>query len=61
MDRPTCSPSSVYAAYNELKGPKRIFNGPREGHTTKVGEYPAFLGRWVRGQLGLTEPLPPTR
>ena len=34
---------------------------PREGHTTKVGEYPAFLGRWVRGQLGLTEPLPPTR
>jgi len=60
IDR-TCSPSSVYAAYNELKGPKRIFNGPREGHTTKVGEYPAFLGRWVRGQLGLTEPLPPTR
>ncbi len=30
---PTCPPSSVYAAYNALKGPKEIFNDPPSTHT----------------------------
>ena len=28
----TCSPSSVYAAYNNLQGPKQICQMPRTGH-----------------------------
>ncbi len=57
----TCSASSVYAAYNELRGPKRIFNGPLDGHAMKVGEFRGFVGPWVEGQLGLTAPIPPCR
>ena len=31
IDR-TCPPTSVYAAYNVLKGPKRILTRPAMGH-----------------------------
>ena len=36
----TCSPSSVYAAFNNLKGEKTMFPMPREGHisTKEFGE-----------------------
>ena len=27
-----CVPSSIYAAYNNLKGEKKIYDGPRYGH-----------------------------
>ena len=57
----TCSPSSVYAAYNEISGPKRIFNGPLNGHEMKVGGFREFVGPWVEGQLGLAVPTEPTR
>ena len=30
----TCSPSSVYAAFNNLKGEKTMFTMPRKGHTS---------------------------
>ena len=55
----TCSPSSVYAAFNEIRTPKRIFNGPLNGHEMNVGDYRGFVGPWVEGQLGLTAPTDP--
>jgi cephalosporin-C deacetylase-like acetyl esterase len=30
----TCSPTSVYVAFNNISAPKRIFNMPEEGHNT---------------------------
>jgi len=57
----TCSPSSVYAAYNEIGSPKRLFPGPLNGHEMKVGGYREFCGRWVDGQLGLAPPQAPMR
>ena len=48
----TCSPSSVYAAYNQLKGPKTMVHVPLEGHTTsKI--YGAQKGPFVLKHLGL--------
>jgi len=29
----TCPPTSVYAAYNALRGPKEIFHDIKAGHT----------------------------
>ncbi len=29
---PSCPPTTVYAAYNALRGPKRIITGPLSGH-----------------------------
>lgn len=29
----TCPPASVYAAYNQYKGPKKIYNAPDSGHS----------------------------
>ena len=55
----TCSPSSVYAAFNEIRTPKRLFNGPLNGHEMNVGDYRAYVGPWVEGQLGLTTPTEP--
>lgn len=55
----TCPPSSVYAAYNEVKAPKKIIHVTLEGHTvSKV--YSSYQGPWVKGQLGLTAPTEPT-
>jgi len=48
----TCSPSSVYAAYNQLKGPKTMVHVPLEGHTmSKI--YGAQKGPFVLKHLGL--------
>lgn len=55
----TCCPSSVYSAYNSLRGPKCIFNGPLTGHAS-VPEFEKFKPGWIKGQLGLAEVLPPT-
>jgi cephalosporin-C deacetylase-like acetyl esterase len=55
----TCAPSSVYAAYNQIKSPKMIFNMPTVGHTT-VKEYSDRKNPWVEGQLGLGKVIPPT-
>ncbi len=60
IDR-TCPPASVYAAYNVLSTPKRIFPGPQAGHAWTVGGFRAFHDAWVAGQLGLTPAaVPPT-
>ena len=59
IDR-TCCPSSVYSAYNIITAPKRLFTDPLAGHTWNVGEFRSFLDKWLPGQLGLTDPVPPT-
>ena len=56
----TCAPGSVYAAYNEIKAPKRMFNGPLTGHGMPPG-FTAFEGKWRTGQLGKGEVLPPCK
>ena len=48
----TCCPSSVYAAYNVIRGPKRIYNAPDVGHAAGP-EYAAAATPWIRQQLGL--------
>lgn len=57
-----CTPSSIYAAYNQLQGPKRIFNGPYSGHGSLVPmhEFGQYRDTWLRGQLGLEAKTPPT-
>ncbi len=57
IDR-TCSPSSVYAAYNQIKGPKKIFNEPLMGHSM-ARDFIKFFRKWDKGQLGLAKPVPP--
>ena len=50
----TCSPSSVYAAYNQLKGDKQMVHVPLEGHTVSKA-YVAIRNDFVAKHLGLTE------
>ena len=56
----TCSPSSVYAAFNEIRSPKRIFHGPLVGHGLPE-EFGKFSPGWEAGQLGLGKAIPPTK
>ena len=50
----TCSPSSVYAAYNQLKGDKQMVHVPLEGHTvSKI--YRGICNDFVSKHLGLTK------
>ncbi len=56
----TCPPSGVYAAYNGIPGPKRIFDQPRVGHGFGKHNFDAFVKTWLPGQLGRTDPAPPT-
>ena len=53
-----CPPSSVYAAFNLIEAPKRMFNGPTMGHGQSK-RYSDFLDKWIEGQLGLAEAIPP--
>ena len=48
----TCSPSSVYAAYNELAGEKRMFHMPLNGHVYSV-PFQKVSNEFVREHLGL--------
>jgi len=57
IDR-TCSPSSVYAAFNEIQTPKRIIHGPLTGHGTPP-DFGPYLNRWRSGQLGRAPVIPP--
>lgn len=56
----TCSPSSVYAAYNVIKAPKKILNMPNMGHSYSK-EFSLFANKWSKSQLGLSKPIPPCR
>ncbi len=57
IDR-TCSPSSVYAAYNVITAPKKIVNKPLMGHACDKDFY-KYLNRWIAGQLGLQPAIAP--
>lgn len=50
----TCSPSSVYAAYNQLKGAKQMVHVPLEGHTVSK-TYTAIQKKFVEKHLGLSK------
>ena len=55
----TCSPSSVYAAYNTLAVPKAMFDEPAMGHDL-AADFASYQRRWLRYQLGIDAgPLPP--
>ncbi len=55
-----CSPSSVYAAYNAVKTPKKIHNSPLTGHAWNA-DYKKILDRWISGQLGMEKPVYPDK
>jgi cephalosporin-C deacetylase len=55
-----CPPSSIYAVYNNITAPKRIFNAPLIGHAP-TPEYLDYGTKWVDGQLGLRALLPPSK
>ncbi len=57
IDR-TCSPSSVYAAYNVINTPKQIITDPKMGHSFSKA-FIQFSGEWIRAQLGLIEQIAP--
>jgi cephalosporin-C deacetylase-like acetyl esterase len=57
IDR-TCSPSSVYAAYNVIDAPKKIVDKPLMGHSVDKDFY-KYMNRWIDGQLGLQKPIAP--
>lgn len=48
----TCSPASVYAAFNEIKSVKKMLPQPMAGHAV-TPEYTAVKNPWVKEQLGL--------
>ena len=56
----TCSPSSVYAAYNTIQAPKMIFNEPDMGHSQSK-RFGAYQLEWLKGKLGLTRETPPVK
>jgi cephalosporin-C deacetylase-like acetyl esterase len=58
IDR-TCSPSSVYAAYNAIKAPKKIINEPNMGHSSSK-EFNRFANKWIKSQLGVGKPVSPS-
>ncbi len=49
----TCPPGTVYAAYNQIKTPKRMFPDPLAGHQWTVGEFRSFQPKWLAGRLGV--------
>ncbi|HOX59845.1 MAG TPA: acetylxylan esterase [Candidatus Paceibacterota bacterium] len=44
----TCPPTSVYAAYNALKGKKEIFNDPPSAHAISPGAREAMRSAILR-------------
>jgi cephalosporin-C deacetylase-like acetyl esterase len=56
----TCSPSSVYAAYNIIRAPKMMFNEPEMGHSQSA-RFSAYRADWLRGKLGLAKETPPLK
>jgi len=48
----TCSPSSVYSAYNEIKAQKYIMNMPLHGHGSS-NQFRQFQKEWIEKRLGV--------
>ena len=46
-----CPPSAVYTIYNELRGPKIIFNKIRNGHGDAPPEYTPMAYLWLSKQV----------
>jgi cephalosporin-C deacetylase-like acetyl esterase len=48
-----CVPSSVYAAYSQIKSPKKIFNGIKSGHGwgEVMHEFNAYHTQWLKKQV----------
>ena len=44
----TCPPTSCYAAYNALKGPKQVINEPAMGHSAPLHIRNAFLAAAIK-------------
>jgi cephalosporin-C deacetylase-like acetyl esterase len=57
----TCPPSGIVAVYNVIEAPKRLFTDPRAGHQSRFPGFEIFRDRWIAGQLGLKEPVAPTK
>jgi hypothetical protein len=55
----TCSPSSVYAAYNTIFSPKMIFDEPAMGHDHSK-RFTAYRDEWLKGKLGLSKEITPS-
>ena len=51
---PYCAPTTVFAAFNNLKGPKRIDCHPLIGHGAPKGWYEKSVN-WLASQLGATD------
>ena len=56
VDR-TCTPHSVYAAYNVITSPKEMIDCPTAPHGI-TAEMAAARDRWLRRQLGLPPATP---
>lgn len=50
----TCPPTTIFAAYNVLAGPKQIDISPRTGHQRNAS-YDDVKKRWILQQAGLAE------
>lgn len=50
VDR-ACSPSSIYAIYNNLSGPKMIYNKINNGHIDAPGDYIPMYQLWLAERL----------
>ncbi len=46
-----CPPSAVYTIYNELRGPKFIFNKIKFGHAGSPPEYVPIIHLWLAKQI----------
>ena len=47
----TCRPTTVYAAYNNLQGPKKIFNMPLMGHKN-APEWDGMVLEMIKAHVG---------
>ncbi len=46
-----CAPTTVYAAYNSLRGPRKIMNYPEMGHSSGPG-WDEETVRWIKAAFG---------
>lgn len=53
---PHCPPTSVYAAFNNWRGKKRIIDQPREGHRFAPGFADAAIAEHIKGSKVGTTP-----
>ena len=54
-----CPPTGIYAAYNVLKSPKKIFHAVDKGHFGSSQEFTEFKQQWILSKLGLAQKMDP--